>query len=104
MLVKRVVDACANCEVEEAKSPVWNHVGVVVALVDVPKVVAAVHGQLPERVRVPPRATEPPPEIPEVVLIVRAPEFVRRELPIVVVETSLPVESVPKSADVRLVK
>ena len=34
-----VEDAYVNCEVDEAKRPVRNHVGVVVALVEVPKVV-----------------------------------------------------------------
>ena len=37
-----VVDAYASCEVEEAKSPVRNHAGVVVAFVEVEKVVSSV--------------------------------------------------------------
>ena len=60
-----VVEAYASCEVEEAKSPVRNQVGVVVALVEVPKVVSRDQGQGFVRVMEPPRETDPPPVRPE---------------------------------------
>ena len=42
--VRSVVEAWASCDVDEAYKPIWNHVAVVVALVDVPNVVAILHG------------------------------------------------------------
>ena len=76
----------------------------VVAFVDVPNVVETVHCHGLVRVMVPPRATDPPPVNPDPAVTVRAPELVRRELPIVEVETTLPVLSVLRSALVRLVR
>jgi len=56
------------------------------------------------RVREPPRATDPPPPRGPVVFTVSAPPLFSKEFPIVVVETSFPVESTPRSAEERLVK
>ena len=49
-IVNPVVEALTNCDVEEAYRPIWNHSGVVVACVLVPKVVRPVvngHAALP---------------------------------------------------------
>jgi len=86
--VSAVELAYANCEVELAKSPVMYHVGVVVALVLVPKVVRRFqfHGLV--RVMVPPRATVPPPVRPEPAVTVTL-EFSSCPLPMVEEETKL---------------
>ena len=53
-------------------------------------------------VMVPPRATDPPPVRPLPAETVRAPALVRRELPMVEVDTTLPLLSVERSALARL--
>ena len=92
-------EAYANCDVEEANTPVRYHVGVVVAFVVVPNEVAIVQSHGRVSVSVPPSATLPPPERPLPAVTVSAPPLLRSELPIVVVETTLPVESTPRSAE-----
>ena len=42
-----VEEAYASCDVVDAYKPIWNQVAVVVALVDVPNVVAIDHGHAP---------------------------------------------------------
>ena len=44
LTVSAVVEAYANCEVEEACSPDWNHRAVEVALAREPKLVVGVYG------------------------------------------------------------
>ena len=73
-------------------------------MVVVAKVVVRDQGHGRERETDLPRETEPPPARPLPAVTVRAPWFWRRVLPIVVVETSFPVLSVPRSADVRAVR
>src|SRR3989344_3602246 len=100
-----VEEAYANCDVEEAKSPVRNQAGVVVEFVLVPKVVSTFQSQGRVRVTEPPSATEPPPVRPEPAFTVTdelascafviVPES--RLAPMEVVATTLPVLSVPKS-------
>jgi len=98
-----VEDAYWSCEVEEAKSPVRNQLGVVVAFVEVPKVVSKLQSHGRVSVMVPPRATSPPPVRPLPAVTVTE-EAERRLVPMVVVETTLPVSSVARSAEVREVR
>ena len=98
-----VEDAYRSCEVEEAKSPVRNQLGVVVAFVEVPKVVSKLQSHGRVSVMVPPRATSPPPVRPLPAVTVTE-EAERRLVPMVVVETTLPVSSVARSAEVREVR
>src|SRR3989338_1235117 len=98
-----VADAYWSCEVEEAKSPVRNQLGVVVAFVEVPKVVSKLQSHGRVSVMVPPRATSPPPVRPLPAVTVTE-EAERRLVPMVVVETTLPVSSVARSAEVREVR
>ena len=72
-----VVEALANCEVLDAKSPVRNQLGVVVEFVVDAKLVAIVQSQGLVRVTVPPSCTEPPPVRPAPAVTVRAPALVR---------------------------
>jgi len=96
--VRAVEEAYTNCEVEDANTPVLYHVGVVVALVLVPKFERSdqFHGFV--SVIVPPSATDPPPVSPEPAVTVSAPALVRRVLPMVVVAPSLPLLSVESRA------
>ena len=96
-----VVDAFASCDVEDAKSPVLYHVGVVVALVEVPKVVRSDQSHERESVTLLPRETDPPPESPLPAVTVTAPPFTRSELPIVEVATTEPLALVLRSAEAR---
>src|SRR3989344_8352307 len=98
-----VEEAYANCDVDEAKRPVRNHAGVVVAFVLVPKVVRTLQSQGRVSVMVPPRATSPPPARPLPAETVTE-DAERRLVPMVVVATTLPVESVPRSDEVSEVK
>ena len=78
------------------------------ALVEVPYVVAIVQGQpnvlqvAQARLSDPPSETEPPPVIGPAVLMVTAPDPVRRELPMVEVETTTPCWLVERRALARL--